>query len=225
LNERVAKHYGVTGITGPEVRRVDLSAFPQRGGLLTQGTILAGTSTADDTSVVKRGVWVLSQLLCSAPHEPPPGVDVIKAEADPTMSKRQRLEQHRSDSGCAGCHAAMDPIGFGLENYDVTGAWRTEIGPHPIDASGQLLGGASFSGPREMFAALKTDPRLNECVTKALYTYALGRTIFPEDECAVRNAALTAAERGGGLKDLISTLAASRPFRFQGAETETGAQP
>jgi hypothetical protein len=220
LNERVAKHYGVPGVTGPAFRKVDLSNFPQRGGLLTQGTFLAGTSRSVDTSVVARGLWVLTNILCSSPPPPPGDVDTKKGEVDPAASKREQMAQHRSDPSCAACHAAIDPIGFGLENYDIIGAWRTQIGAFPIDASGVLVGGASFSGPREMFAALKKDPRVNQCLAQTLFTYALGRTMTTVESCTVKNAALTVQERGGGFKDLLHTLTTSKPFRFQGADLQ-----
>jgi hypothetical protein len=218
-NARVAAHYGLSGVSGAEPQRVDLTHFPQRGGLLTQGSFLAGTSSSTDTSVVNRGKWVLSKLLCSPPPPPPDGVVEVKVtELSADAPKKDQMAQHRADPACAGCHTAMDPIGFGLENYDAIGAWRTKDGVNDVDPTGFLPGAGAFDGPRELFSLLKEDPRLAACLTRTLSTYALGREPGSQDECSVRNAALRALGRGGGFRDLIVSLATDPSFRFQGQE-------
>jgi hypothetical protein len=208
----------VANITGAQFQRVDTTGFPQRGGLLTQATILAGTSVRDDTSVVSRGKWVLSEFLCSSPPPPPDDVKPEEPMTTGTTTKRQVLEQHRANEACASCHRVMDPIGFGLENYDVAGVWRNQLDGLPIDASGQLFGGKSFTGPREMFSALKEDPRFNPCFTKMVFRYALGRALFSQDQCAVETVVNKALERGGRFRELIAEIATSDMFRFQSAE-------
>ena len=153
LNERLAKHYGIDGVTGPEFRRVALKDR-NRGGVLGMAAVLTLTSYPRRTSPVLRGKWVLEELLGTPPPPPPPMVKALPADdrVRDGMTFRQRLEQHRKDANCASCHARLDPLGFGLENFDVLGRWRDEIKGEPVDASGELTTGEKFAGP----AALKT---------------------------------------------------------------------
>jgi hypothetical protein len=157
VNGRLAEHYGIPGVTGDEFRRVTLTG-DQRGGLLGQASILTVTSNPTRTSPVKRGKWILEQILGSPPPPPPPDVPELKDDAGVVLSGtlRQRMEQHRANASCASCHGRMDPLGFGLENYDAIGAWRDKDGGFPIDASGVLPSGQTFSGPRALKAILKT---------------------------------------------------------------------
>ena len=125
LNERLAKHYGIPNVVGPEFRRVDLTGSP-RGGVLTQGSVLTVSSYATRTSPVLRGKWILDNLLNAPPPDPPPNVpNLDESEIGTARSMRQQLEAHRKDPTCAACHRRMDPLGFGLENFDAVGAWRT----------------------------------------------------------------------------------------------------
>ena len=154
LNERLARHYGIPNVSGPAFRQVDLTGTP-RGGVLTQGSILAVSSYATRTSPVLRGKWVLDNLLNAPPPEPPADVpNLDESKIGTAASMREQLEEHRKNAICASCHRRMDPLGFGLENFDAVGAWRTMEGKFPIDASGQLPDGRTFTGPDE----LRDDP-------------------------------------------------------------------
>jgi hypothetical protein len=222
VNDRLAAHYGLPLPGNDSPRRVSLAGHPERTGLLGQGSLLAVTSLPTRTSPVKRGVWVLEQLLCSGPPPPPPDVEGLPPAVDPSASLRQRMEQHRSNPACSGCHDAMDPIGFGLENFDALGRWRLiEQGTGaPVDARGTMPGGTSFQGPTELQRLLKQDARLTECVTRHLLTYALGRGLTEADACAVRDIARQAEARGGRWQDLIITLTGSEPFTHRRGEPE-----
>ena len=148
LNERLARHYGIPGVRGPEFRRVELTAT-RRGGVLTQGSVLTVSSYSTRTSPVLRGKWVLDNLLAAPPPEPPPGVPSLDETAVGTAdSLRQQLGRTAPNPTCAACHVRMDPLGFGLENFDAIGAWRTDDGKFPIDATGALPDGRTFTGRR-----------------------------------------------------------------------------
>src|SRR5688572_27657302 len=154
LNELLAKYYGIEGVTGPEFRRVDLKT-DQRGGVLSQGSVLAVSSYPTRTSVVIRGKYILQNILGTPPPPPPADVPALDEESVGTAaSLRQQMEKHRSNAICASCHTRMDPLGFGLENYDAIGKWRTQDGAFPVDSSGVLPSGKSFTTPAEMRAVL-----------------------------------------------------------------------
>src|SRR5262249_29765620 len=137
LNERLARHYGIKGVVGPEFRRVRLEGL-ERGGLLTHASVLTVTSNPNRTSPVRRGRWVLEQILGSPPPPPPPDVTALKEDraVESAVSVRRRMEQHRAQASCAVCHNRMDPLGFGLENFDGVGAWRDKDAGTQVDASG-----------------------------------------------------------------------------------------
>lgn len=217
-NDKLAQHYGLSDALGPDFKKVSLEGTPRRG-VLSQGSLLTVTSHPTRTSPVKRGKWVLSQLLCSEPPPPPPGVEGLKPDPMPTSTLREMLEQHRKDPICASCHAAMDPIGFGLENFDGIGAYRTDdTGGFAIDASGELPTGEKFIGAVEMADVLAGDARYPRCVTRQLYSYALGRGIINVDRDYIDY--LTAQFVAGGMKltDLIVLVATSDPFRLRRGE-------
>ena len=187
INERLAAHYGIAGVQGPEFRRVTL-ATPERGGLLGQASILTVTSNPTRTSAVKRGKWVLENLLNAAPPPPPANVPELKDSGakGEAATLRQRMEQHRENPACAVCHTQMDALGFGLENYDPIGAWRTKDGSFDIDAAGSLPGGAAFKSPSELKAILRArEGEFRRCLAEKLLTYALGRGLEYYDKCAV----------------------------------------
>jgi hypothetical protein len=219
VNERLARHYGVPGVRGDEFRRVE---FPDglRGGLITQASVLSVTSNPTRTSPVKRGKWVLEQVLGTPPPPAPPNVPELEAqEGQLTGSLRQRMEQHRRDPNCATCHERMDPLGFGLENYDPIGAWRDRDGEYPIDPSGTLPSGQSFAGPRELKAILmaKKDAFLRNLVEKML-TYALGRGLESDDRCVVDRVAEAVASDEYKASRLFIAIVTSDPFQRRGAE-------
>jgi hypothetical protein len=187
VNGPLALYYGIPGVTGEDFVRVELDGV-KRGGVITQGAILAQSSYATRTSPVIRGKWVLENLLGTPPPPPPPDVPALDESHAGAESKslRQRLEQHRANPACAVCHTQMDPIGFGLENYDASGAWRDREGNFPIDSSGALPGGQSFNGPKELKQLLRANPDLfSRNVTEKMLTYALGRGLEPRDRPAV----------------------------------------
>src|SRR2546425_317058 len=188
VDGRLAKLYDLPGITGDDFQRVSLKGT-HRGGLLTQASILTVTSTPTRTSPVKRGKWVLENLLGTPPPPPPPDVPELKEgkEAALTGTLRQRMEQHRENPMCAACHARMDPIGFGLENFNGIGAWRQKEGEFSIDPAGKLVSGESFNGPDDLKNILMKSKRDDfvHCLTEKMLTYALGRGLEYYDKCAV----------------------------------------
>ncbi|HEX6764545.1 MAG TPA: DUF1592 domain-containing protein, partial [Polyangiaceae bacterium] len=178
VDAALASHYGLPAQsgTGPgQMWRADTSSV-ERSGLLTLGAVLTATSMNTRTSPVKRGEFVLRHLLCETVTPPPPDVLGIPDEIDPNqqLTMRQRMEQHRNNDMCIGCHADMDQLGFGLENYDAVGKYRTTDNELPVDSAGVLPDGSAFSGAVELAALLSRDSRFNHCVAKNLMTYALG---------------------------------------------------
>jgi mono/diheme cytochrome c family protein len=216
LDERLAKHYGIAGVSGDDFRRVMLTDSP-RGGLLTQASVLAVTSNPTRTSPVKRGKWVLENLLGTPPPPPPGNVDLLKDDkpgAELTGTLRQRMEQHRANPNCANCHQSMDPLGFGLENFDAIGAWRTLDGKEPVDAAGVLPGGQSFNGPAQLKTVLLgRKEQFARCLTEKVLTYALGRGIERSDHCAVDAIANELAAGEYRFSALVLSVVHSEPFR------------
>lgn len=214
LNERLARHYGIPNVSGPEFRRVDLTDTP-RGGVLTQGSVLTVSSYATRTSPVLRGRWVLDNLLDAPPPEPPPDVpNLDESKIGSAASLREQLEEHRKDPTCAACHRRMDPLGFGLENFDAVGAWRIADGKFPIDASGTLPDGRKFNGPEELRAILKADHQAFEhCLTAKLLTYALGRGLERYDKRTVSAIAGRLPKHEYRFSGLILEIVKSLPFQ------------
>ena len=224
VNERLARHYGIPGVTGGAFRRVSL-AGTGRAGVLTHASVLTVTSGPTRTSPVKRGKWVLDNLLGTPPPPPPPGADSLTDDAGPAATTRERFARHRSRPECAGCHARLDPLGFGLENFDAVGRWRDSDGGVAVDAGGVLPDGRSFTGPAELRAVLAARPDdFVRCLTKKLFAYALGRSPTPADGPAVERVVRQAARRGYRFADLAGALVRSEPFRLQPA-TPPGGSP
>jgi len=219
VNERLAKHYGIEGVTGPEFRRVELTGG-QRGGVLSHASVLTVSSYPTRTSPVIRGKYVLQNILGAPPPPPPADVPVLnEAAVGNTGSMRQQLDQHRGNGTCAGCHARMDVLGFGLENYDAIGKWRALDGKFPVDSSGTFPNGKSFSTPAEMKALLKADlPVFSRCLTEKLLTYALGRGLERYDGRTVDELNRKLAASGYGLRTLIIEIARSLPFQSRRGE-------
>jgi hypothetical protein len=219
LNELLAKHYGIAGVAGPEFRRVELET-EQRGGILSQASVLTVSSYPSRTSPVIRGKYVLQNILGTPPPPPPPDVPALdEAAVGNTGSMRQQLEMHRANATCASCHSRMDVLGFGLENYDAIGRWRTVDGKFPIDSTGTLPGGKSFSGPAEMAALLKADlPEFSHCLIEKMLTYALGRGLQRYDRRTVDDLNRQLASSGYGLETLVHEIAGSLPFQSRRGE-------
>ena len=187
LNDALATHYGVPSPGSTSLVRV--AVVPEtRRGLLGHGGLLTITSQPNRTSPVKRGKWVMSQLLCMEPPPPPANVEAFAEQTTPTGTLRQQFEAHRAKPECAGCHSMMDPIGFGLENYDAVGRYRTtDTGGFAIDSSGTLFDGRTFNGPTELAATMSADPKFADCTARQLFTYALGRAPVSTDECTLED--------------------------------------
>ena len=227
VNERLAKHYGIPNIYGPHFRRVVLTDEPRRG-LLGKGGVLLLTSHADRTSPVVRGKWILDNLLGTPPPPAPAVVPPFPEEVPGVPSTvRGRMEQHRANPACAGCHKVMDPLGLALENFDAVGAWRTRDSGLPIDASGELTDGTKISGVTELRAALLKRPEvLVGTVTEKLMTYALGRSLEAEDMPAVRTIVRTSAREGYRFSALVRGIVNSVPFQMRRARDESqGSNP
>jgi hypothetical protein len=214
VNERLARHYNLPGVHGAEFRRVSL-AGTQRGGVLTHASVLAVTSNPTRTSPVKRGKWVLENLLGAGPPPPPPGAgDLKKAHEAGGPTLRQRMERHRSEPNCASCHASMDPLGFGLEPFDTIGAWRDRDEDQPVDATGILPDGRTFDGPAGLRALLlERRGAFARCLTEKMLTYALGRGLDRADRRAVTDIARKVADNGYRFSALVLAIVHSDPFQ------------
>ncbi|MDX2180076.1 MAG: DUF1592 domain-containing protein [Bryobacteraceae bacterium] len=219
LNERLAKHYGIEGVTGPEFRRVELTDG-RRGGILTHASVLTVTSYPTRTSPVIRGKYILQNILGAPPPAPPPDVPALDEEAVGNAgSMRQQLEKHRSNPTCASCHSRMDVLGFGLENYDAIGKWRTADGKFPIDVGGTLPNGKSFATPAEMNVLLNAElPDFARCLTEKMLTYALGRGLERYDRRTVDDIQRKLAATGYRFETLLLETVRSLPFQSRRGE-------
>jgi hypothetical protein len=214
VNERLARHYGIPGVVGDAFRRVSLAGTP-RGGVLTQASILTATSNPTRTSPVKRGKWILENVLGTPPSPPPSGVEALKdtAGAGSSGTLRERMEQHRTDPSCASCHRRMDPLGFSLENFDAIGGWRTLDGEHPVDPIGSLPGGRELRGPAELRAALRSRrDAFARCLAEKMLTYALGRGLERADRRAVDRIVARTARDGYRFSALVLAIVESQSF-------------
>ncbi|MBI2149434.1 MAG: DUF1592 domain-containing protein [Acidobacteria bacterium] len=220
LNERLARHYGITGVLGPQFRRVE-PRNPQRRGLLGKGAVLLRTSYGDRTSPVLRGAWVLDKLMGTPPTPPPPDVDTDlstpKGEKPKTL--RARLDQHRSKASCNQCHGVIDPIGLALENYDAIGRWRDvdSVAEAPIDAKTVLPNGRPVDGPAQLRQELFKDSsdQFAQALTERLLMYAVGRELEYFDMPQVRAIVRRAAKDDYRLSAIASGIVTSDAFRMQ----------
>jgi hypothetical protein len=218
MDETLARHYGIPGVTGPGFRRVMLPPDSNRGGLLTQGSILMLTSHPTATSPVLRGKWILSNLLNSPP--PPPPANVPPLDESPKdgrkLTTREKVERHRSNAACASCHARIDPMGFALENFDGIGKWRADDEGGKVDASGIMPSGEKFSGPQGLKdLLLEHSDEFVRAAVERLLTYALGRELDARDQPAVREIMRGAEPSDYRFSDLIAAVANSVPFQMR----------
>jgi hypothetical protein len=218
LNEALARHYGIEGVRGKELRPVALDDA-NRGGLLGMAGILTVTSGPTRTSPVVRGKWVLETLLGEKVPEPPPDAGTLDAEAGESRGKtlREELALHRRNTVCAGCHSKIDPIGFGLENFDAVGRFRALEAGRPVDNSGELPGGETFRGPAELKQMLVKGRHTQfvRNVTERMLSFALGRKLELFDEPALMK--ITEAVEKDGLRasGLVQQIDLSYPFQYQ----------
>ncbi len=219
VNERLARHYGIPDVRGPEFRRVRLTG-EQRGGILTQASVLSVTSNPTRTSPVKRGKWILENILNTPPPPPPPVIpELSEDEADVASAPlRLRMEKHRTNPDCAQCHQRMDPLGFGLENYDAVGGWRTGDGAFAVDAFGTLPGGTTFHGPKGLRAVLRGKAaEFRRCLAEKLLTYALGRGVGPQDGPTVGQICRAVERDQDRFSGMVLAVVRSDPFLYRKA--------
>jgi hypothetical protein len=234
LNERLAKHYGIAGVVGPEFREVKLPMNSHRGGLITQASILKVSANGTTTSPVTRGAWVLERLLGEPPSPPPPGIPGVEPDIRGATTIREQLDKHRNIATCAACHKVIDPPGFALEAYDVIGGYRERyravfapgkkaetirihnrqvaLGPK-VDTSGELADGRKFDGPDEFKKLLLTEPdRFAKALTEKLVTFGTGRDMGFSDRPAIAAIVQANAQQKRGFRDLIHELIQSELF-------------
>jgi len=217
VNERLARFYGMDGVTGNNFQKVDVTNTKRGGGLLAQAGILTISSYATRTSPVLRGKWVLENLLNTPPPPPPPAVPLLdESKIGVGASLREQMEEHRKNAVCASCHSRMDPIGFGLENFNGIGAWREMDGKSPVNAAGTLVGGRSFNGPKEFKALLTKDPEpFAKAVTEKMFTYAMGRGIETYDTPVLKSIHASLTKQNYRFSALITGIVKSVPFRMR----------
>jgi len=235
LNDRLAKHYGVAGISGVEFRHEKLPPDSVRGGLLTQASVLKVTANGTTTSPVLRGAWAIENLL-GIHVPPPPPVPAVEPDLTGATTLRQQLDKHRNDASCASCHSKIDPAGFAMESFDAIGGWReryriplgTELALDPkkkeewpatyrlglpVDSTGKLPTGEAFRDIRELKAHLKRNPaKIARCIAEKLLTYGLGRGLGFSDRQALEAIVTQARQKNYGFRSLIGEVAASDAF-------------
>lgn len=224
VNERLAKHYGLAGVSGDEFRKVSLDGVRGRAGLLTQASILTVTSNPARTSPVKRGKWIMENILGTAPPPPPPNVPSLEEtqKAQPGAPLREQLKIHRENAICNSCHRQMDDLGFGFEHFDAIGRWRDRDGQHDVDASGILPSGDKFNGSTELIAILKgRSKQFSRCLAEKLMTYAIGRGLEYYDRCAVDKILDTHAADSYRFSTLITQIVLSEPFQMRRGDGPT----
>lgn len=219
LNEELAAFYGIEGVVGEEMRKVDLPEGSPRGGILTQGTVLSVTSNPTRTSPVKRGVFILDNILGTPPAPPPPNIPSLESVASPeelaALSLRETLALHAASKSCSSCHERMDPLGLALENFNAMGVWRESEHEQPIDASGQLVTGEAFNDVRDLKRILATDRRADffHCLAEKLLTYALGRGLDYYDVHTLDHLVETLEQTEGSFQSLMMEVVQSAPFQ------------
>jgi hypothetical protein len=223
VNEKLAKHYGLPEVKGDEMRRVELPKDSPRGGVLTQGTMLVVTSNPTRTSPVKRGLFILDNILGTPPPPPPANVPALEASQEEGRGKetsmRELMELHRSKPLCHSCHSRMDPLGMGLENFNAMGKWRDKDLDTPIDTAGELVTGEKFSDIRQLKQVIATDHRLDfyRALTEKMLTFALGRGLTYHDTHTVDIIVERLEKSGGRFSELLFGIIESAPFQKQRA--------
>ncbi len=214
LNERLARFYGIPDVIGPEFRRVDMTNSERGGGVLAHASILTVSSYSTRTSPVLRGKWILENLLNAPPPPPPPGVPPLEEAKAGSGTLRQQMEEHRKNPACASCHSRMDPLGFGLENFNAIGAWRIVDGKSPVDASGTLPDGRTFKTPVALKGLLKEDrAAFLDGLTEKLMIYALGRGVERHDRPVLASITAKLPSSEYKFSQLVLGIVNSLPFQ------------
>lgn len=232
LNERLAKFYGIEGVEGNQMRKVSIAPESHRGGILTHGSFLVVSSNPTRTSPVKRGLFILENILGTPPPPPPPDVpelEDVKRERGGSLTMRQLMEIHREKPLCAGCHARMDPLGLALENFNAVGKYREQENGQPIQTAGQLITGEKFETVHELSAILATSRKRDfyRCLAEKLLTYAIGRGVEIYDAPAIDKITAQMLTDGGKLRTVIYGIVESPPFQLRrgdGHKFETAAR-
>ena len=228
VNERLAKHYGIPDVKGDDFKRVSL-AGTHRGGVLTMASVLTVTAMPSRTSPVKRGKFILEEILGTPPPPPPPEVPALpnKPEDVQAASLRARLEKHRSNPNCAVCHQRMDPIGFAMENFDAIGQWRDkDTGGHPIDSAGKLPNGQAVDGPdglRKVLVSKRSD--FVRCMVEKMLTYGLGRGMEEYDRCTVKEICKTVEKNNYRFSSVVDGIVQSDAFLKRRAKADAPPAP
>jgi hypothetical protein len=236
LNERLAEHYGIAGVKGEQLRKVSLTADSRRGGFITQGAVLKVSANGTSTSPVVRGAYVLDRILGTPPDPPPKNVPAIEPDIRGATTIREQLDKHRNQPACAGCHAQLDPPGFALENYDVTGRWRTVYRAipdsakdkvvnvpgtdirfytqgRPVDPSFAMADGRAFKDADQFKRIILADPeQLARCVTEKLITHFTGAPIQFADRAVIEAIVQKTEANDYGLRTLLHEVIHSRVF-------------
>jgi hypothetical protein len=235
LNSRMARHYGIPGVSGLDLRKVKLPPDSHRGGILTQASVLKVSANGTNTSPVVRGVFVMDRILGMEPPPPPPGVPGVEPDIRGANTLRELLDKHRDMESCNGCHRVIDPPGFALESYDVIGGWRDRfrsidkgdqvnlkiegrkvryrLGP-PVDAAGELPDGAKFANLADFQKLLLADEdRVTRSITEKLLTFATGRAMGFSDRREIDRLVAASKAKGHGMRDLIHAVVQSEVFR------------
>jgi hypothetical protein len=219
LNEKLALHYGVPDVSGDELRLVKLPPGSPRGGILTQGAVLAVTSNPTRTSPVKRGLFVLENILGTPPPPAPPDVPALEDAAKNFGGREPKLSEmlavHRENKLCSSCHERMDPLGLAFENFNAMGAWRDTESRQPIEVAGQLVTGEKFASVTELKRVLTHERRLDyyHCLTEKLMTYALGRGLDYRDTDTLDRIVTELERSGGKMSSLVFGVIESVPFQ------------
>jgi hypothetical protein len=234
LNERLALHYGIAGVTGSEIRAVKLSPEAHRGGMLTQAALMKVTANGTTTTPVKRGAWVMREIVGQPPAPPPPNVPAVEPDINGTTTIREQLDKHRSNQVCASCHAKMDPPGFALENFDVIGGWRTRyrslgegepttglegrnvayLLAQPVDAAGNMADGRIFDDIDGLKKLLLADPdQIARNLIQQLLTYSTGAEISFADRAVVDDILKRTRSKKYGLRSIIREVVQSPLFQ------------
>jgi hypothetical protein len=227
LNGELADYYGVDGPSGDAFVKFDLPPG-QGSGFLTQGGLLSVLAKPNQTSPIHRGKFVREHLLCQVVPPPPDNVDITPPEVDPDLPTRERFKQHSVDPACSGCHSMMDPVGFGFEHFDGIGRWRDVEAGQPVDATGEIIGGAtkgSFDGVPELAALLVDSPEVEACMTLQWFRYAYGRADDKVDSCTLADLQQQFAGSGRRIQDLIVSLTQTDAFLYRRAPEGEGDSP